>query len=108
MLGSLEWRSLNGQNYLNKFKNILDFDINFSEDKREDVKDYYYVYDLLLSCLNNDNCEVTDSTKNGIENSLIFLFSPDANGNITTEEYISMMGLHELSGTGWAPGDDDD
>lgn len=69
------WRQVNGKNYINTFRSILGFNINFTEKDKELLKNYYYIYDLLLSCLHNKNCEVTESVKTHIENNLLRLFS---------------------------------
>ncbi len=61
------WRQAYGQNYLDTFRNIIGFYVEFSEPDQELPKRYYSAHDLLLSCLNSDSCEVTDSVKEKIE-----------------------------------------
>lgn len=78
------WRLINGKNYINTFRNILGFHVNFSDSEKELLKDYYYVYDLLLFCLNNENCQVTEPVKNQIDSNILFLFMPSDNGATTT------------------------
>jgi hypothetical protein len=62
-----DWRQAYGQNYIDNFRSIIGFHIEFSEPDKELLKRYYTAYDLLLSCLNSASCEVTDSVKEKIE-----------------------------------------
>ena len=65
------WRQAYGQNYIDNFRSIIGFHAEFSEPDKELLKRYYYACNLLLSCLNSDSCEVTDSVKEKIENILL-------------------------------------
>ncbi len=65
------WRQAYGQNYIDNFRSIIGFHVEFSEPDKELLKGYYYASNLLLSCLNSDSCEVTDSVKEKIEDTLL-------------------------------------
>ncbi len=65
------WRQDNGQVWLNKLTTAIGHDLQFSTKEKEILKKYYYIHNLLVECLNSDNCEVTNIVRKEIEDNLL-------------------------------------
>jgi hypothetical protein len=72
--GFQRWRQACGQNFIHDFRNIIGHNTEFSEQDKQLLKRYYCGHDLLLSCLYNENCQVTELVQKEIEETLLLPF----------------------------------
>ena len=72
-----KWREECGKIWLEKFKSAIGYNLDFRPEQKTLLKQYYYAQNLLLECLNTDNCQVTPAVRQGIEDRM--LLSVDLN-----------------------------
>jgi len=66
-----KWRKECGQSWLAKFKSAIGYNLDFRPQQKTLLKQYYYAYNLLVECLNTDNCQVTPAVKQKIEDKML-------------------------------------
>ncbi|MBD2387063.1 NACHT C-terminal helical domain 2-containing protein [Cylindrospermum sp. FACHB-282] len=63
-----EWRQAQGQYWLNKIKELIGHDLQFSDQQKELLKEYYKANQGILDCLNDD--KISPELRQEIEDSL--------------------------------------
>ncbi|MEG3939043.1 ribonuclease III domain-containing protein [Microcoleus sp. S36b_A3] len=66
-----KWRKECGKSWLAKFKSAIGYNLDFRPQQKTLLKQYYYAYNLLVECLNTDNCQVTPAVKQKIEDKML-------------------------------------
>lgn len=66
-----KWRKECGKSWLAKFKSAIGYNLDFRPQQKTLLKQYYYAYNLLVECLNTDNCQVTPGVKQKIEDRML-------------------------------------
>ncbi|WP_373535979.1 ribonuclease III domain-containing protein [Microcoleus sp.] len=66
-----KWRKECGNSWLAKFKSAIGYNLDFRPQQKTLLKQYYYAYNLLVECLNTDNCQVTPAVKQKIEDKML-------------------------------------
>lgn len=66
-----EWRRADGQAWVVKLTDLIGHNLQFTDEQKEVLKQYYYAHHLLTECLNSDRCEVTPAVRTEIENTLL-------------------------------------
>lgn len=66
-----KWRQDNGQIWIERLITAIGYNLQFSTEEKETLKQYYYAHNLLIKCLNRDSCEVTGVVRQQIEDSLL-------------------------------------
>ena len=66
-----KWRQECGNIWLEQFKSAIGYNVDFCPQQKTLLKQYYYAYNLLLECLNSDNCQVTPAVREKIEDSML-------------------------------------
>ncbi|MEG4327915.1 NACHT C-terminal helical domain 2-containing protein [Microcoleus sp. herbarium5] len=67
------WRKEFGGCWLAKFKTAIGYNRNFCPQQKTLLKQYYYAHNLLVECLNSDNCQVTPAVRQKIEDKMLLL-----------------------------------
>jgi len=73
-----KWRKEFGGCWLAKFKTAIGYNRDFRPQQKTLLKQYYYAQNLLVECLNSDNCQVTPAVRQKIEDKMLLL-SVDVN-----------------------------
>ncbi|MEG4071776.1 ribonuclease III domain-containing protein [Microcoleus sp. Pol14C2] len=68
-----KWRKECGSCWLAKFKTAMDYNRDFRPQQKTLLKQYYYAHNLLVECLNSDNCQVTPAVRQKIEDKMLLL-----------------------------------
>ncbi|MEG4208734.1 NACHT C-terminal helical domain 2-containing protein [Microcoleus sp. S13_B4] len=68
-----KWRKDCGRCWLAKFKTAIGYNRNFCPQQKTLLKQYYYAHNLLVECLNSDNCQVTPAVRQKIEDKMLLL-----------------------------------
>ncbi|MEG4088045.1 NACHT C-terminal helical domain 2-containing protein [Microcoleus sp. Pol12B4] len=68
-----KWRKECGSCWLAKFKSAMDYNRDFRPQQKTLLKQYYYAHNLLVECLNSDNCQVTPAVRQKIEDKMLLL-----------------------------------
>jgi len=68
-----KWRKDCGGCWLAKFKTAIGYNQNFRPQQKTLLKQYYYAHNLLVECLNSDNCQVTPAVRQKIEDKMLLL-----------------------------------
>ncbi|MDP8933260.1 MAG: ribonuclease III, partial [Cyanobacteriota bacterium] len=68
-----KWRQECGSCWLAKFKTAIGYNRDFRPQQKTLLKQYYYAQNLLVECLNNDNCQVTPAVRQKIEDKMLLL-----------------------------------
>ena len=71
-----KWRKEFGGCWLAKFKTAIGYNRDFRPQQKTLLKQYYYAQNLLVECLNSENCQVTPAVRQKIEDKM-FLLSVD-------------------------------
>ncbi|MEG4406085.1 NACHT C-terminal helical domain 2-containing protein [Microcoleus sp. MON2_D5] len=67
------WRKEFGSCWLAKFKTAIGYNRDFRPQQKTLLKQYYYAHNLLVECLNSDNCQVTPAVRQKIEDKMLLL-----------------------------------
>ncbi|MEG4066554.1 ribonuclease III domain-containing protein [Microcoleus sp. Pol11C2] len=67
------WRKECGCSWLAKFKTAIGYNRDFCPQQKTLLKQYYYAHNLLVECLNSDNCQVTPAVRQKIEDKMLLL-----------------------------------
>ncbi|MEG4351964.1 ribonuclease III domain-containing protein [Microcoleus sp. LAD1_D3] len=68
-----KWRKDCGGCWLAKFKTTIGYNRDFRPQQKTLLKQYYYAHNLLVECLNSDNCQVTPAVRQKIEDKMLLL-----------------------------------
>ncbi|MEG4420016.1 ribonuclease III domain-containing protein [Microcoleus sp. LAD1_D5] len=68
-----KWRKECGCTWLAKFKTAIGYNRDFRPQQKTLLKQYYYAHNLLVECLNSDNCQVTPAVRQKIEDKMLLL-----------------------------------
>ncbi|EGK83867.1 ribonuclease III [Microcoleus vaginatus PCC 9802] len=68
-----KWRKECGCSWLAKFKTAIGYNRDFRPQQKTLLKQYYYAQNLLVECLNSDNCQVTPAVRQKIEDKMLLL-----------------------------------
>lgn len=68
-----KWRKEFGGCWLAKFKTAIGYNRDFHPQQQTLLKQYYYAHNLLVECLNSDNCQVTPAVRQKIEDKMLLL-----------------------------------
>ncbi|MBW3586242.1 MAG: ribonuclease III [Cyanobacteria bacterium 0813] len=68
-----KWRQECGRCWLAKFKTAIGYNRDFRPQQKTLLKQYYYAQNLLVECLNSDNCQVTPAVRQKIEDKMLLL-----------------------------------
>ncbi|MEP6517605.1 ribonuclease III domain-containing protein [Microcoleus vaginatus] len=68
-----KWRKECGGCWLAKFKTAIGYNRDFRPQQKTLLKQYYYAHNLLVECLNSDNCQVTPAVRQKIEDKMLLL-----------------------------------
>ncbi|MEG4517570.1 MULTISPECIES: ribonuclease III domain-containing protein [unclassified Microcoleus] len=68
-----KWRQECGGCWLAKFKTAIGYNRHFHPQQKTLLKQYYYAHNLLVECLNSDNCQVTPAVRQKIEDKMLLL-----------------------------------
>ncbi|MEG4572748.1 ribonuclease III domain-containing protein [Microcoleus sp. N3A4] len=68
-----KWRKDCGRCWLAKFKTAIGYNLDFCPQQKTLLKQYYYAHNLLVECLNSDNCQVTPAVRQKIEDRMLLL-----------------------------------
>ncbi|MEG4231221.1 ribonuclease III domain-containing protein [Microcoleus sp. Pol11C3] len=68
-----KWRKECGSCWLAKFKTAIGYNRDFRPQQKTLLKQYYYAHNLLVECLNSDNCQVTPAVRQKIEDKMLLL-----------------------------------
>ncbi|MEG5170661.1 NACHT C-terminal helical domain 2-containing protein [Microcoleus sp. B3-D7] len=68
-----KWRKDCGSCWLAKFKTAIGYNRDFRPQQKTLLKQYYYAHNLLVECLNSDNCQVTPAVRQKIEDKMLLL-----------------------------------
>ncbi|MBE9187425.1 ribonuclease III [Microcoleus sp. LEGE 07076] len=66
-----KWRKEYGKSWLEKFTRAIGYNLDFRPPQKTVLKQYYYAQNLLVECLNTDNCQVTPAVKQKIEDRMM-------------------------------------
>ncbi|UNU23179.1 NACHT C-terminal helical domain 2-containing protein [Microcoleus vaginatus] len=68
-----KWRKEFGSCWLAKFKTAIGYNRDFRPQQKTLLQQYYYAHNLLVECLNSDNCQVTPAVRQKIEDKMLLL-----------------------------------
>ncbi|MEG4288236.1 ribonuclease III domain-containing protein [Microcoleus sp. C2C3] len=68
-----KWRKEFGGCWLAKFKTAIGYNRDFRPQQKTLLKQYYYAQNLLVECLNSNNCQVTPAVRQKIEDKMLLL-----------------------------------
>ncbi|MEG4023416.1 NACHT C-terminal helical domain 2-containing protein [Microcoleus sp. S13C4] len=68
-----KWRKEFGRCWLAKFKTAIGYNRDFRPQQKTLLKQYWYAQNLLVECLNSDNCQVTPAVRQKIEDKMLLL-----------------------------------
>jgi hypothetical protein len=68
-----KWRKEFGGCWLAKLKTAIGYNRDFRPQQKTLLKQYYYAQNLLVECLNSDNCQVTPAVRQKIEDKMLLL-----------------------------------
>lgn len=66
-----EWRKVDGQAWVVKLTDLIGHNLQFTDEQKKVLKQYYNAHHLLTECLNSERCEVTPAVRTAIENTLL-------------------------------------
>ncbi|MEG4145812.1 NACHT C-terminal helical domain 2-containing protein [Microcoleus sp. Pol12B5] len=68
-----KWRKECGCTWLAKFKTAIGYNLYLGPQQKTLLQQYYYAHNLLVECLNSDNCQVTPAVRQKIEDKMLLL-----------------------------------
>ncbi len=66
-----KWREECGRCWMAKFKSAIGYNLDFCPQQKKLLKQYYYAHNLLVECLNSDNCQVTSTVRQKMEDRML-------------------------------------